>query len=480
MRRFSVLDKKRLATVGRFFAWTGLLALTAGEAPAVEPAVPENKSSVMLSFAPVVKKAAPAVVNVFATRRIKSRTPRLFNDKFFEEFFGRSFGRGFNNRERVQNSLGSGVIVSEDGVVVTNNHVIKGAEAFKVVLSDRREFSAELILADERTDLAVLKLATGGETFPALQYRNSDNVQVGDLVLAIGNPFGVGQTVTNGIVSALARTEVGVTDFQSFIQTDAPINPGNSGGALVTMDGRLLGVNTAIYSRSGGSVGIGFAIPSKMVQQVVRAALSDGKITRPWIGAELQKVSQSLADTLGLARPQGALIVALHSDSPLKKAGLKSGDVIIAVEDNDVAEPENLRYRLAVMEIGNKARLTYLRNGNKRTTAFTLVAAPEIPPREKTLLSGEHPLNGVTVGNINPAVAEELSLGMKAEGVVVLDVTRASRASRIGMRAGDILLSVNSKRTTQVSDIVRALQANVLEWNLEIRRGGRVIRTSLR
>jgi S1-C subfamily serine protease len=267
-----------------------------------EPRIPASLKDVQLSFAPVVEQAAPAVVNVYATRRVKARRPSLFNDRFFEEFFGKSFGDNFGQRERLENSLGSGVIVSAEGIVVTNNHVISGAEAFKVVLSDRREFSAELLLADERTDLAVLKILDAEEQFPALPFRNSDTVSVGDFVLAIGNPFGVGQTVTNGIVSALARTSVGVTDFQSFIQTDAPINPGNSGGALVTMDGRLLGVNTAIYTRSGGSVGIGFAIPSNMVQQVVDAALSDGRIVRPWAGVELPRKPRKFVKKSALCR----------------------------------------------------------------------------------------------------------------------------------------------------------------------------------
>ena len=292
-----------------------------------EPRIPESLKDVQLSLSPVVEQAAPAVVNVYATRRVKARRPSLFNDRFFEEFFGRSFGDNFGQRERLENSLGSGVIVSAEGIVVTNNHVISGAEAFKVVLSDRREYSAELLLADERTDLAVLKILDAGEQFPALPYRNSDTVNVGDFVLAIGNPFGVGQTVTNGIVSALARTSVGVTDFQSFIQTDAPINPGNSGGALVTMDGRLLGVNTAIYTRSGGSVGIGFAIPSNMVQQVVDAALSDGRIVRPGPVWNYRKSLNRLPRHLGW-QPVGALIVKLHPNSPLRKAGLKSGDVV--------------------------------------------------------------------------------------------------------------------------------------------------------
>ena len=449
-----------------------------------EPRIPESLKDVQLSFAPVVEQAAPAVVNVYATRRVKARRPSLFNDRFFEEFFGRSFGDNFGQRERLENSLGSGVIVSAEGIVVTNNHVISGAEAFKVVLSDRREYSAVLLLADERTDLAVLKILDAEEQFPALPYRNSDTVNVGDFVLAIGNPFGVGQTVTNGIVSALARTSVGVTDFQSFIQTDAPINPGNSGGALVTMDGRLLGVNTAIYTRSGGSVGIGFAIPSNMVQQVVDAALSDGRIVRPWAGMELQKVSQSLAQTLGLAKPVGALIVELHPNSPLRKAGLKSGDVVRTFNGKEILEPENFRYRMAVAGVGAKAEIGYLRHGKGNTVNVKLAAPPDVPQRNETTLTGEHIFDTVKVSNLNPAVVDEMGqafkLGLVEKGVIILTVDKRTRAARVGLRPGDIVLSINGTEIKSVAELVALLNKPSEQWTIEIRRAGRVIRTSIR
>ena len=449
-----------------------------------EPRIPASLKDVQLSFAPVVEKAAPAVVNVYATRRVKARRPSLFNDRFFEEFFGKSFGDNFGQRERLENSLGSGVIVSAEGIVVTNNHVISGAEAFKVVLSDRREFSAELLLADERTDLAVLKILDAEEQFPALPFRNSDTVSVGDFVLAIGNPFGVGQTVTNGIVSALARTSVGVTDFQSFIQTDAPINPGNSGGALVTMDGRLLGVNTSIYTRSGGSVGIGFAIPSNMVQQVVDAALSDGRIVRPWAGVELQKVSQSLAQTLGLAKPVGALIVKLHPNSPFRKAGIKSGDVVATFDGKEILEPENFRYRLAVAGVGARATIGYLRQGNRKTASVKLVSPPDTPPRNETTLTGQHIFNAVKVSNLNPAVVEEMGqtfkLSLEEKGVIILSVDKRTRAASVGLRPGDIILAINRTEIKNVAGLVGLLEKPSEQWSLDLRRAGRIIRTSIR
>ena len=464
------------------FLFISLFVLTS--LAAAEPRIPASLKDVQLSFAPVVEQAAPAVVNVYATRRVKARRPTLFNDRFFEEFFGRSFGDNFGQRERLENSLGSGVIVSAEGIVVTNNHVISGAEAFKVVLSDRREFSAELLLADERTDLAVLKILDAEEQFPALPYRNSDTVNVGDFVLAIGNPFGVGQTVTNGIVSALARTSVGVTDFQSFIQTDAPINPGNSGGALVTMDGRLLGVNTAIYTRSGGSVGIGFAIPSNMVQQVVDAALSDGRIVRPWAGVELQKVSQSLAQTLGLVKPVGALIVKLHTNSPMRKAGIKSGDVVTTFNGKEILEPENFRYRLAVAGVGERAEIGYLRLGKRKTVNVKLIAPPDVPLRNETTLTGQHIFNTVKVSNLNPAVVDEMGqafkLGLEEKGVVILTVDKRARAARVGLRPGDIILSINGTEIKNVAGLIALLNKPSEQWSLEIKRAGRIIRTSIR
>ena len=283
--------------------------------------VPDSRAEVMLSFAPVVKKAAPAVVNVLTKKKVTQQRPlsSLLDDPFFRRFFGDGFGDQ-KRRERDQSSLGSGVIVGAEGLIVTNEHVIKGASEIKVVLADRREFEAEVVLTDERTDLAVLLVDPGGAELPILEMRDSDDVEVGDLVLAVGNPFGVGQTVTSGIVSALARTQVGITDFSFFIQTDAAINPGNSGGALVTMDGRLIGINTAIYSRSGGSVGIGFAIPANMVRTVVESARSGHALVRAWAGIAGQDLTSELAEGLRLDRPGGVVISDVYEGGPADRA----------------------------------------------------------------------------------------------------------------------------------------------------------------
>jgi Do/DeqQ family serine protease len=287
--------------------------------------VPNSLNQLRLSYAPVVQRVQPAVVNVYAAKVVQNRNP-LLDDPIFRRFFGVPG----QQPEQMQRALGSGVIVESSGLVVTNNHVIEGADKVKVSLADKREFEAEIILKDSRSDLAVLRLKDTKERFPTLDFANSDELQVGDVVLAIGNPFGVGQTVTHGIVSALARTQVGITDYQFFIQTDAAINPGNSGGALVDMTGKLVGVNTAIFSRSGGSQGIGFAIPANMVRVVVASAKGGGSaVKRPWLGARLQAVTPEIAETLGLPRPTGALVAAVVSGSPAGRAGMKLSDLIV-------------------------------------------------------------------------------------------------------------------------------------------------------
>ncbi len=459
---------------------SGLLAvfllLSQTAAVPAETVVPNSAATIQLSFAPVVKTTAPAVVNVYAKRVVAQRDQGLLADPFFRRFFGDdgTFGRP---RERAQNSLGSGVIVDPSGLIVTNNHVVRGGTDIRVVLADKREFEAKLLLTDERTDLAVLKIEAPDEELPALPLGDSDSLEVGDLVLAIGNPFGVGQTVTNGIVSALARTQVGISDYQFFIQTDAAINPGNSGGALVNMAGELVGINTAIFSRSGGSIGIGFAIPVNMVKTVVQSAETGKAVKRPWLGVELQDVTPEIADSLGFARPEGALVVSLHPDSPLAKAGLKRGDVVLAFEGRPVENARELGYRAATSPIGSVQIVEYQRGGKRIEISITLTAAPETTAREETLIEGKNPLAGMVAANLSPALADELGLKADATGVAVAAI-RGGPAQRF-LRKGDVILEVNGTAIANVSVLQEALGNDEGYWRIAVDRGGRVLKLAV-
>jgi Do/DeqQ family serine protease len=449
------------------------LVLLLEPASGQERRVPGSPAEVTLSYAPVVQRVAPAVVNVYAAKVVERRNP-FSDDPFFRRFFGQGFGGGLQ-REQVQRSLGSGVIVDAGGLVVTNNHVIEGASEVKVALADKREFEADIVLKDTRSDLAVLRLRDARERFPVAEFGNSDDLQVGDLVLAIGNPFGVGQTVTHGIVSALARTQVGITDYQFFIQTDAAINPGNSGGALVDLSGRLIGINTAIFSRSGGSQGIGFAIPANMVRVVVTSAKGGGSaVKRPWLGAKLQAVTPDIADGLGLKRPAGALVASVTPSSPAARAGLKSGDLILAVDDQTVDDPNAFDYRFATKPLGGTAQLGLLRAGKETRVAVALQTAPE-SPRDEVAVKTRSPFLGATVANLSPALAEQLRLDTAAEGVVVTVVADGSTAAAVGFQPGDIIVSVNDESIAKTRDLERVAKQTSRVWRVTIVRGGQQI-----
>jgi serine protease Do len=456
-------------------AW--LFVVAAGGPVLAGKEAPRTRAEIQLSFAPIVRETAPAVVNVYARRLIAQQGFGPFSDPFFRRFFGENGDFGAP-RERVQNSLGSGVIVDPRGFIVTNNHVIKGGTDIRVVLADKREFEAALLLADERTDLAVLKIEPGDENLPTLALGDSDNLEVGDLVLAIGNPFGVGQTVTNGIVSALARTQVGVSDYQFFIQTDAAINPGNSGGALVNMRGELVGINTAIFSRSGGSIGIGFAIPANMVRTVVESAEQGSKIKRPWAGIEAQDVNPEIAKALGLARPEGALIVSVHPQSPFGEAGLKRGDVILALDGKPIESAKEFSYRVATSAIGSSTIVEFQRAGARKETRVNLIEAPETTERDQTLIEGHSPFTGMVVANLSPAVSEELDLPASSTGVVAIDI-KGGPASRL-FRRGDVITEVNGTAIDSVETLSDVVQSAEGYWELAIKRGGRVLRMRLR
>jgi len=451
-------------------ATIGLAGIAMTGAQAQERRVP-NAAELRLSYAPVVQRVAPAVVNVYAAKVVQNRNP-LFDDPIFRQFFGAPGGSG---RQQVQRSLGSGVIVDPSGLIVTNVHVIEGADEVKVALADKRELEATIVLKDKHSDLAVLRIKDAHEHFPTLDFANSDALEVGDVVLAIGNPFGVGQTVTHGIVSALARTQVGITDYQFFIQTDAAINPGNSGGALVDLSGRLVGINTAIFSRSGGSQGVGFAIPANMVRVVVASAKSGGgAVKRPWLGAKLQAVTAEIADSMGLKRPAGALVSSVTPIGPAAKGGLKAGDVILSVDDQAVDDVNAFDYRFATKPLGGTASLAVLRGGRELSVKVALQTAPNMPRDEITIRS-RSPFSGAKVANLSPALADELQLQNADDGVVVVDVDNGSYASNLGFRRGDIIVSVNGEHIAKTRELERATGTPSRSWRIVILRGGQQI-----
>lgn len=449
------------------------LGLFAAHAAFAQPqparVVPTSAAQMQLSFASVVKRTAPAVVNIFTKRKV--RNP--FAD---DPIFGRVFG----GRERVQSALGSGVIVRSDGVIVTNNHVVAGADEIVVALADRREFEAKVLLADERTDLAILRVNTGGKVLPTVAFHDSDNAEVGDIVLAIGNPFGLGQTVTSGIISALARTQAGVSDYQFFIQTDAAINRGNSGGALVTVDGKLIGINSAIFSRSGGNIGIGFAIPANMVKVVLNTALGGAKqVARPWLGVDVQPVDGSLAESLGLDRPIGLLVREVAPGSPAAQAGLQRQDIITKIDEFAINDEQSLNFRTTTKGIGNTVTVTYVRDGQVRTTALRLASAPANAARAMTQLDGPSPLQGATVANITPEMAEDLGV-RRTSGVVITDVDGRSTAARFGFEPGDVVVGVNGRKVADVGMLQDILRRGSRVWNVAVDRNGRTLTLSVR
>jgi Do/DeqQ family serine protease len=423
--------------------------------------VPINKADAISSYAPIVRRSSPAVVNVYARSIERGRVAVDF------------FGGAFRIPDRASQSQGSGVIVRDDGIVVTNNHVVEGATELVVVLGDRREFPAKVVLTDPRTDLAVLRIDAKGERMTALKFADTSNAQVGDQVLAIGNPFGVGQTVTGGIISALARTDVGITDYSFFIQTDASINPGNSGGALVDMNGDLVGVNTAIFSRSGTSAGVGFAIPAEMVKRVVDGAVKDGKVIRAWSGIKGQSVDAEIARTMGLDRPGGILVTEVFPDSAAAQAGLRRGDIVMGFAGSSVSDYSGLRFQAATRAPGERVAFSYLRQGRTLSGEGILSAPPGGDAASKTL-TGRHSFDGVTVATLTPALAEEQGLDPFTTGVLVVGVNNGGEGARAGLRPGDIVLDTNDSPVTSIGDLESRLKG-ATQGKVTIMRGDRRI-----
>ena len=476
----------RTLTLGTAFMLAVLFAPAAGLMPGTNALTESAQAGTiptdeLPTLAPLVEQVSPAVVNIFTHKIVRARQAvPLFDDPFFRRFFGDQFAPGLNQRQtRKQNSLGSGVIVGPEGLVVTNKHVIEGADEIKVVLADRREFNAEIMVMDTKTDLALLRLNTEGERLPFMDIRDSDDLEVGDLVLAIGNPFGVGQTVTSGIVSAIARTRVGASDLSAFIQTDAAINPGNSGGALISMGGALVGINSAIYSKNGGSVGIGFAIPSNMVRSVLAGLTTAGRVRRPWFGAAGQTVTPDIAATMKLKRPVGILINNVYPKGPAERAGIRVGDVVTHVGGHEVNDPDALRFRITTRALGNTVRLKYLRKGRPGKVRLDIAAPPEQPPARTTELSGANPFSGATIANLSPALADEIGADIMARGVIIREIRRGSTAARFRFEPGDIVRQVNGAEVKSVGKLQRMLSRPVKRWRLAVERGGRTLRLSI-
>ncbi len=438
-------------------------------APLYAEQVPQSQAQISLSFAPLVKEASPAVVNIFANRVIEQRVSPFRGNPLFDEMF-EQFAQP---RPRIQNSLGSGVILSEDGIVVSNYHVVGMATEIRVVLKDRREFQAEVLLADEEADLAILKIDAGAP-LPWLPLRDSDEVEVGELVLAIGNPFGIGQTVSSGIISGLARSGIATGNARGyFIQTDAAINPGNSGGALIDINGDLVGINTSIFTRSGGSNGVGFAIPANLVAQFVAQA-KDGKkrFQRPWAGINGQSVTSDLAEAFGLTIPDGVVISSMHAESPFAQAGLKLGHVVYSVGGQPVNSPAEMLFRMSIRRVGEEVLVHYIDPtiGGSLSTNVPLIVAPETPPREAVALTSGT-LAGLSVSNINPAVQTELGLTNASQGVAVTAVPAG--LGRLGLRPGDVLTAINGDPVTSTQDVAVAGELKNRSWRIDGLRGTR-------
>ncbi len=440
----------------------------------VEKKVPTSKQQVMLSFAPLVKKASPAIVNIYTKKKVsvKSGLVTFLNDPVLQRFFADNADD--TNAEKISNSLGSGVIVSEDGIVVTNKHVIGGNTDITVVLSDSREFKAKIINKDERTDLALLKIeATDKDNFPFIDIADSDKVEVGDIVIALGNPFGVGQNVTNGIVSALAKNTVGASSYDFFIKTDAATNPGNSGGALINMQGNLVGINTSVLSQSGGVQSISFAVPSNMVSSLVRS--DEDRVVRPWLGAEFKSVDQKTSQLAGLDRPVGAVLSGLYPGGPAEKAGLKIGDIVLEVDGREVFDQGAVYFRVTSHQLGDEAFFKLVRDKSKMVVPVRMVSPPENPSRDLKAIKGKNPLSGATIANMSPALAGELGISEMLSGVIIMDMGLGDSAGS-GFRSKDVIKKVNGVDVSSTQEIETMLKdKNTSQWKIIVQRGSRLL-----
>jgi serine protease Do len=430
------------------------------------------------ALAEVAETVRPAVVNISTTTTIPaSENPfgNMFNDPFFRHFFGDQFNHPGQDRKQKTSALGSGVIVSDKGYILTNNHVVKGADEIKVVLYDKREFKGKIVGSDSKTDLAVVKI--DAKDLPTVKIGSSSALKTGDVVLAIGNPFGLNQTITMGIVSAVGRSHIGLADFEDFIQTDAAINPGNSGGALVNSSGELIGINTAIFSTSGGYMGIGFAIPSDMATSVMDSIIKHGKVIRGWLGVSIQDLSPDLAKSFNITEQAGGLVSGVMEDSPAAKAGLKRGDLIIELDGKKVDDSTSLRNMVSALSPGTKIELKIIRDGKERSLSATLGEFKEKTEIKKT--EYDNILKGITVEDLTTSVRDKLDIPENLTGVVVTDIASDS-PSRGLLQADDVIQEVNRrniKSTQDYEQIVSKIKEKDGVLLLIYRRGGSIYLT---
>lgn len=423
--------------------------------------------------ADVAQKVIPSVVNIASVKTVTIEQSPFFADPLFRDFFGNV------PHERVQKALGSGVIVSADGYIITNDHVVAGADKVEVRLADDRVFTARIIGTDPKSDIALIKIEAKG--LPAIPIGDSTKLRIGAFVLAVGNPFGLGQTVTMGIVSAMGRSGLGITDYENFIQTDAAINPGNSGGALVNMKGELVGINTAILSRSGGNVGIGFAIPVDLAMSVKNSLIRYGQVVRGWMGVSAQDIDPKIAKSLGMDAPKGVLVTDVSKTSPAAAAGIKRGDVILAINGKSVSNATNLRFTVSGLTPGTPAKVTVLRAGKEIIFPVTVGDLSKAAAAEDRLVIKDNRfLGGLTVSDITPTVRESLSLAADMTGVIVLDVKRGSAGQNTGIQAGDLLLKINGKNIKDLADFRKVLAGLTgRKLSLTIYRNGMIMSSTI-
>jgi len=425
------------------------------------------------AMAEVTSAVKPAIVNISTTRTVKisGGTNPFLDDPFFKRFFGDNFGGKKHPKEQKSSGLGSGVIVSSDGYIITNYHVVKDADEIKVLMSDKKEYDGKVIGSDPKTELSMVKIEATG--LPTVSWGNSDLLQVGEVVLAVGNPYGLNQTVTMGIVSALGRANVGIADYEDFIQTDAAINPGNSGGALVNVKGELVGINTAIYSTSGGYQGIGFAIPSNMVKSVMNSLIKTGKVVRGWLGVSIQKITPDLAKQFNLKDEIGALVGDVVEKSPAEKAGLKRGDVIIEYDGKKIEEPYILRNMVANTSPGEEHQVKVLRDDKTLTIQVKIGDLPVDAQEE--IVSGEYEnvMKGITVQDMTPEISQKLKIPERIKGVIVSDIAEDSVAAGV-LAQGDAIQEINRKKvgdTKNYQEIVSKIKKDEDVLLLVYRRG---------